>query len=141
MNCYTYLFTLPKLTAVYAGDDSRNAGTSAVLACTIAKDATHTELTLPQLTITVGDNPVLTATVSAPLAPLAPLAPTGTVTFFDGTRSLGTATLSGGAATFQRSTPWTVGTHTVKAVYAGDMDSLGSTSLLLQLVVLPSVHV
>ena len=53
--------------------------------------------------------------------------PTGTVTFEDNGTSLGTASVSGGAATFSTST-LAVGNHTITAVYGGDSNFLASTS-------------
>ena len=73
--------------------------------------------------------PTFTATVAA-VAPGAGT-PTGTVTFKDGTKTLGTGTLSGGSATFTPSkTALSVGAHSITAVYAGDTNFLGSTSLV-----------
>src|SRR6202022_958176 len=53
--------------------------------------------------------------------------PTGTVTFKNGTGTLGTGTLSGGSATFTTST-LTVGTHSITAVYNGGANLCASTS-------------
>jgi Big-like domain-containing protein len=61
--------------------------------------------------------------------------PTGTVTFDDGSTTLGTGTLdSEGVATFSTSA-LTVGTHSIKAVYASDGNFSGSTSAALKQVV------
>src|SRR5947199_2448194 len=55
--------------------------------------------------------------------------PTGTVTFKDGTTTLGTGTLNAsGQATFTNST-LSVGGHSITAVYAGDINFKTSTSL------------
>jgi sugar lactone lactonase YvrE len=60
-------------------------------------------------------NPVtLTATLTA-----ASGSPTGSVTFVDGTTSLGTGNVSGSTATFTTSS-LAVGTHNITAVYSGD---------------------
>src|SRR5439155_23402086 len=59
--------------------------------------------------------------------------PTGTVTFMDGSVTLGTGMLSssGGAATATFSTSsLTVGTHTITASYSGDGSFAGSTGTL-----------
>ncbi|HMF36072.1 MAG TPA: Ig-like domain repeat protein, partial [Isosphaeraceae bacterium] len=56
--------------------------------------------------------------------------PTGTVTFKDGATVLGTGTLSGGVATFTRSTPLSAGAHHITAVYGGDTNDLDSTDTL-----------
>jgi hypothetical protein len=62
--------------------------------------------------------------------------PSGTVTFYDGTTSLGTASLDGsGAASFNTSTILTLGTHSITTVYSGDANFLGSTSSVLTLTV------
>ena len=74
------------------------------------------------------------ATVS-PVAPGAGI-PDGTVTFYDGTTLLGTATLDGaGQATFTTSSPLAVGTHNIRAVYGGSANYNGSTGTLAQQVV------
>ncbi len=53
--------------------------------------------------------------------------PTGTVTFYNGKKSLGTATLSGGVATLTTK-KLTLGNHTIKVIYHGDADFTGNTS-------------
>jgi hypothetical protein len=65
-------------------------------------------------------NITLTATVSPAIA-------TGSVEFFDGVVSLGIATLSGGIASISLSS-LTAGSHTLTAVYSGDIDYETSTS-------------
>ena len=79
-----------------------------------------------------------TATVSA-IAPGSTVGgtPTGTVTFYDGSTSLGQAPLSttGGVATATYSTSsLTVGSHTITASYAGDGSFLTSSGSLTQTV-------
>jgi uncharacterized protein (TIGR03437 family) len=56
-----------------------------------------------------------------------PSTATGTVTYFDSTTQIGTATLSGGAANLFIST-LAVGTHTLTASYSGDANDAASTS-------------
>jgi hypothetical protein len=53
--------------------------------------------------------------------------PTGSVSFLDGTTTLGTATLSSGAASYSTSS-LAAGSHSITAVYAGDTNFSGSTS-------------
>jgi hypothetical protein len=53
--------------------------------------------------------------------------PTGTVTFKDGSNTLGTRTLTGGVATFSTSALAVAG-HSITAVYGGDGNFTGSTS-------------
>ena len=56
--------------------------------------------------------------------------PTGTVTFYDGTTTLGTAKLSGGAGKLTIKT-LAIGTHSITAVYGGDGNFTTSTSTAL----------
>jgi hypothetical protein len=61
-------------------------------------------------------------------ASLAAVAPTGTVTFLDGSTTLGTSAVNaGGAATLSVST-LTVGRHTLTANYAGDGNFAAATA-------------
>jgi YVTN family beta-propeller protein len=53
--------------------------------------------------------------------------PTGTVTFFDGANSLGSAVLVSGTASLSTSA-LTLGTHSITAVYSGDANFSGSSS-------------
>jgi hypothetical protein len=60
--------------------------------------------------------------------------PSGTVTFMDGTQTLGTATLSGSSASTTASFATTTlapGAHSITAVYAGDTEHSGSTSTVV----------
>jgi hypothetical protein len=77
-----------------------------------------------------GQSVTFTATVTSS----ATGTPTGSVTFKDGTTTLGTGALSSGIAKFTTST-LAVGTHSITAVYGGDATSLGSTSAVLSQVV------
>ena len=61
---------------------------------------------------------------------------TGTVTFLDGSTSIGFATLSGKSATFS-TTQLPVGTNQITAVYEGDSGDLTSTSAAVSVVVTP----
>ena len=80
-----------------------------------------------------GESVTFTATVTAN-APGSGI-PTGTVTFLDGSTTLGTGTLNGsGIATFSTSA-LTVGSHSITVVYGGDTDFTTSTSSALTQVV------
>jgi hypothetical protein len=61
------------------------------------------------------------------IANVTPNAATGTVTFKDGSKTLGTGILSAGSASFSINS-LTVGSHTITAVYGGDTNDNGSTS-------------
>jgi hypothetical protein len=64
--------------------------------------------------------------------------PTGSVTFFDGSATLGPGTLSAGVATYMTSS-LTAGSHSITAQYGGDSNYAGSSSgSLMQMVVAPS---
>jgi hypothetical protein len=60
-------------------------------------------------------------------ASVSPSAATGTVTFYDGTTSLGSGTLSSGTATLS-TTFSTTGTHSLTAIYGGDLNYATSSS-------------
>ena len=91
------------------------------------KATTSTTLAANDRDFSYGYRPTLTAKVTPSLA-------TGTVTFMDGTKKLGTATVSGGKATF-KAPVLTRGTHSLKAVYGGSTVYLSSTSGALSVVV------
>ncbi|HWJ97244.1 MAG TPA: ice-binding family protein [Acidimicrobiales bacterium] len=88
--------------------------------CTAAPLPTTTGLTVSPNPVTAGATTELTATVTGST-------PTGTVEFFDGTSSLGSATVVGGTATLSITT-LTPGDHTITAVYSGDGANATSTS-------------
>ncbi|HEX4794926.1 MAG TPA: Ig-like domain repeat protein [Humisphaera sp.] len=120
------------ITAVYGGDTNDSASTSAALNQVVNKDATSTSISSSANPSVTGQSVTFTANVAV-LAPGAGLA-TGTVTFMDGTTSLGTGTLTGGVATFSTSS-LSVGGHNITAVYGGDTNDNGSTSAILTQVV------
>ncbi len=114
------------ITAVYGGNSRFVASTSSSLTQTVTPSATTTTLTKN----TTGAVKFGTSvTFTAALAAVSPGAgtPTGTVTFMDGSTTLGTGTLSGGGATFTTAA-LAIGSHSVKAVYSGDANFTTSTS-------------
>jgi hypothetical protein len=88
----------------------------------IVKAATTTTLSSSQSTILVGQSVTLTGHVTASSG-----SPTGTVSFLDGSTTLGTGTVSGGVATFQTQT-LAAGVHNVIAAYSGDANFNASSS-------------
>jgi uncharacterized repeat protein (TIGR01451 family) len=119
------------ITAVYNGDATFAPSTSSALSQTI-RDTSSVALTSSANPSGVGQNVVFTATVTdASLAST----PTGTVTFFDGGTTLGTATLFyPGRATLSTS-GLAKGSHSITAAYSGDTLSMPSTSpILVQIV-------
>jgi hypothetical protein len=108
------------LHASFAGIEPFTASASGTVSETVNKDATTTTLGLE---VVSGSFVVLTANV-VPAAPGSGT-PTGTLTFFDGTTIIATVPVSG-IATFYVNLG--SGKHTLKAVYGGDSDFLGSVS-------------
>jgi unsaturated chondroitin disaccharide hydrolase len=122
------------ITATYGGDANFTGSTSPVLTQTISGSAAATSTTLvssanPSVS---GQSVTFTTTVK----PATSGTPSGTVTFKDGTISLGTGTLRNGQAIMTRST-LTVGSHSITAIYGGDANFKGSTSAALTQVVNP----
>jgi hypothetical protein len=107
------------LTASYPGD-VQYLPASASLTETVSKGSTS--VTLASSQTGPGQPVTLTATVQ-PNSGTA--VPTGTVSFKEGTKSLGSQTLSGGTASVI--TPLSAGTHTVQVTYGGSGKLNGST--------------
>jgi len=117
------------VTAVYAGSANFGSSTSAAVAQTVGKNSTVTALNSSAKPSVSGQSVTFTATVTAS-APGGGV-PAGTVTFKDGTTTLGTVTLnSAGVATFATAT-LSVANHSITAVYNGSASSLASTSAAL----------
>ncbi len=72
---------------------------------------------------------VLTATIAACVRGVTAV-PSGSVSFLDGSTTLGTATLTGGVAAFTATT-LAVGTHSITAQYSGDSNFHSTTSVLM----------
>jgi hypothetical protein len=116
------------ITAHYLGSGGFNQSTSSPVSQVVNQAGTTTS-------VSVDVNPTLfgqPATFTVSVAPVAPGAgtPTGTVNFFDGATNIGSATLSGGTATFVISS-LDVGSHNITAQYVGATDFAGSTSPVL----------
>ncbi len=121
------------IAAFYNGDAhfSASSASSSVSVSSTSLIATTTTLTGPSSAST-GASITFTATV-APAS--GSVAPTGTVTFLDGSTSLGTATLnSSKVATFSTSA-LTAGSHSITAQYGGDTSFAGSTSTALTIAI------
>ena len=107
-------------------DAAAQAGTATrVLTLTVARGPTTTTLSASPSAAVSGQPVTFTAHV-APQDPGAP-SPEGTVTFTDGGAVLGSAQLSGGAASLTTAALG-AGTHAVVAAYGGDARYLGSAS-------------
>ena len=113
-----------QLTAVYDGDGVHGTSTSAAVAENIL-ETTSTAVTSSEHPSVLGDSVVFTATVTP--APDGGTTPGGTVIFYDGTTTLGSQTMSSGAASLTVSS-LAVGTHSITAAYSGDTENVASTS-------------
>jgi len=117
------------INAVYSGD-SNFSGSSGSLNQKVNQASTTMTLTSSINPSALGQAVTLTATV----APAYNGTPTGTVTFYDGTMSLGTVGLSLGAAQLGTSI-LAAGTHSLTASYSGGTYFLTSTSPVVSQVV------
>src|SRR5262249_49924258 len=113
------------VTAAYNGTSSFLASTSLVVTQTVNAGSTSTSLSSTPNPSVTGQTVVLTATVTA-VSP-ATGTPSGTVTFMDGTTSLGVATLVNGRPSL--SSALRGGPHSLTVAYNGTASFLSSTSL------------
>ena len=121
------------ITAAYSGDTNFKAGTSPTLTQQVNRAATTTSVSSSANPSLLGQNVTFTATVAV-MSPGSGT-PTGTVTFADGSTTIGTGTLSqvGGVdqATFSTS-QLSVGPQTITASFGGDSNFKGSSGSLSQ---------
>jgi Bacterial Ig-like domain (group 3)/MBG domain (YGX type)/FG-GAP-like repeat len=102
------------LTASYAGDTCLlPSATAPPLSYTVGTAMGLTTLSVAPATVTYGNAALLTAVV-------APTGATGTVSFYEGTTLLGTASLDGATMAVLAVSTLSVGTHTITAKYNGD---------------------
>ena len=114
------------ITAKYSGDGNFTGSTSGALVETVNTASTTTTLASSVNPSSYGQSVTLTASVQTPPGGSA----TGTVTFLDGTTSLGTATIASNTA--QLTVPnLTAGSHSITSKYSGDGNLSGSTSAVL----------
>jgi poly(3-hydroxybutyrate) depolymerase len=127
------------ITAVYKGSTTFATSTSGVLSQKVTSTGgaipTTTTLTSSQNPSSYGQTVSFTAAVAAGGEPLPASANGDTVTFKQGSNTIGTGKLSGGSATFMISTLTTGGTDSISAVYGGDSTYAGSTSNTVKQVV------
>ena len=117
------------ITAVYGGDTSFASATSTSIAQTVGQANTSTSLSSSPHPSVFGQSTTLTAHVDVD-APGAG-SPTGTITFTDGSITLGTATLNGNGDASITIAAFTVGDHSIIATYGGDTDFIASTSTVI----------
>ena len=113
--------------ANYPGDTSRAASYSATVPLVGVAQTTTTHLNASPNPGIVGQSVTFTATVS----PVPTGMPTGTVTFYNSTTLLGTATVnSSGVATYATSS-LIPGSYSMTAAYSGNVGFVASTSTVL----------
>lgn len=109
--------------AIYSGDSTYIASSSAVFNQIVYRASTTGMLTSSNLTPAVGQSVTFTDTIPSANG----TNPTGTVTFYNGTTSLGTGTLTSGVATLT-TTALPVGADTITASYSGNSTFQPATS-------------
>jgi hypothetical protein len=123
------------LTAHYSGDATYAASVSSALNLTVLPFGPRVSVTSSANPSYTGENVTFTATIAGfPANPLSGSA--GTVAFSDGETALGTAPVSGGAASFTTSFSST-GNHTITAAYSGDATNLAASGTVTQTVDAP----
>jgi large repetitive protein len=98
----------------------------------VSQGPTTTAVSSSEAPAFYGDTLTLTASVGSVAGATAP---TGTVTFYDGTTVLGTGTLDGTEEATFTTSALSTGTHSIAAVYQGDLDFTGSSGTWQQLVI------
>jgi hypothetical protein len=111
--------------AIWQGDMIYESAVAA--AAVVKRSATTTSLVSSLNPSNSGSNVTFTATALH----TGTRTPTGSMTFKDGTTTLGTVALSGGSAAFATSA-LAVGAHSITAAYSGDFNYLASTSPVLK---------
>jgi RHS repeat-associated protein len=126
--------------AVYSGDAVNKGSTSSFISILTDQYPSVAEFALSSVVATVGKPTTLKVNARS-FYTYYPGIPTGTITFRDGTATLGTATLIGGSAQFDASFS-TAGIHYLAADYSGD-DKFRSTSsgASVSVVDIPSVSI
>ena len=120
------------LRAVFGGTVPFTGSTSAAFSETVNKAATVINLSADTHAFGISGFVLLTANV-VPVPPGGPGIPTGTgtVTFMEGTTVLGTVQITGtGQVSLFLERRLGPGTHTVRAIYSGDVDFLGSVATI-----------
>jgi len=114
--------------AVYTGDTDYASSTSVTYPVQVLPDTTLTALSSSSLTLTPSQSVTLTANVSVitPSAAAPAAAASGTVTFLDGTTSIGSQTITSGSVATLTLPSLLVGLHNITACFATAVNSLGN---------------
>ena len=111
------------LSAVYGGDANQVGSTSSPVTVVLRQASSTLSITSSSNPASAGASIVFTATLSG-----AALSPTGTITWQDGALVLGTSQVSGSSQSSFTTSALSVGDHTIKAVYSGDVKNNSATS-------------
>ena len=111
------------ISAQYSGDTYSAASSSAQTLVTVSPPPATTVLTSSVNPSSYNQAVTLTATLQLTSSGI----PTGTVTFYDGSTSIGTSAVANSAAQLTIS-GFQLGTHSLTATYSGDSNFSGSTS-------------
>ena len=117
------------ITAAYAGDTNFLGSTSAILTQVVNTAvllSTTTTLASSPNPSAPSQSVTFTASVAGPTGATA--TPTGSVTFLDGTTSMGSGTLDANAKGTLSTSTLSAGSHSITAQYSGDSTFAGSTS-------------
>jgi hypothetical protein len=113
------------INAAYAGDANFSGSSSAIVSRAVNKAATSSTLTASPNPSAFGQSVTFTATVAAQAGGGIPA---GTVTFIDGTATLGTAVLDNTGKAILSLSTLSVGSHSIVASYSGDNNFTTSAS-------------
>jgi len=122
------------ISASYGGDSKDNGSVSQTVSVVVGQSTvgTSTSLSASATQLTLGQSETFTAKV-APQS--GSNVPTGTVTFLDGTTTLGTSSLSGSGTAIFTTTALAAGTHLIVASYGGASKDSSSASSAVSVVV------
>ena len=111
------------IVATFSGSTNYGSSISPALNEGVQQTSTQTILSTSSTTARAGRPVVLTATVVSSTG-----VPTGSIKFLDGSAVLGSATVNASGVATLTITTFSVGTHTLTAVYSGDPNYQASTS-------------
>jgi sugar lactone lactonase YvrE len=120
------------ITGVYSGDTNDAQSTSPIFVQVVDKTLTATTLTSTSATVSQGTSVQFAAQVSSNAG-----IPGGTVSFYDGTTLIGTATVNAAGVAVYNVTGLLVGQHNIVAVYSGDTNNSPSTSTSFTQIIQP----
>ncbi len=112
--------------AGYQGNGNDSASTSAALPFSVIQATTAVHLVSNKVSVVVTNPVTFTATVTGN-----GITPTGSVTFKDGTNTLGSVILNGSGVAAYTTSSLALGAHNITAVYSGDAKDVGVTSAVL----------